>query len=168
MAQQAAYGTVLKVFDTYGTLAYVDVAYVREVSGINLSLDPLDDTSHDTAGGARTFQGGLLDAGEVTATLHWDAANNSHDVLLALLLGRNLGVFQLVYPDSTQDNFTAYVTAFQPSAPVDGLLTATATLRLTSFPILDDATGFVYLETEDDEPILTENDELILINNAPS
>lgn len=168
MAQNAAYGTTLRIFDTYTALAYVTVAYVREISGLALSLDALDNTGHDNAGGARTFQAGLLDAGEATLTLHWDSTNNTHDVLLTHLLNRNLGVFQLLYPDTTQDNFTAYVTSFQPSAPVDDMLTATATLRLTSFPILGDTTGFDYLETEDGIPILTENNELILINNLPS
>lgn len=168
MAQQAAYGTALKVFDIYTALAYVTVAYVRDISGPNLSLDALEDTAHDTSGAARGFLGGLLDAGEVTLDLAWDAANSSHDVLLNLLINRQGSIFQLVWPDTSQDNFRAFVTAFEPSAPVDNLLTANVTLRLNSFPILDDTTGFTYLEDESGEALLTEGGDLILINNAPS
>lgn len=165
MAQQGAYGAEIRVFDTLDTLDYVAVAYVRDISGPSLTLDALDDTGHDSAGGAREFIGGLLDAGEVTLELHWDAANAAHDLLLTFMTSRREGVFQIEWPDATVDNFRAFVTGFEPSAPVDGLLTASATLRLNSFPILNDADGFDYLETEDGEPLLTENDELILINN---
>lgn len=165
MAQQSAYGAELRVFDTLDTLDYVAVAYVRDISGPSLALDALDDTGHDSAGGTRTFQAGLLDAGEVTLELHWDAANASHDLLLTFMTSRLEGVFQVEWPDATVDNFRAFVTGFEPSAPVDGLLTASVTLRLNSFPILGDADGFDFLETEAGVPILTENNELILINN---
>lgn len=168
MAQQSAFGTTLDVFDIYTNLAYVEVAYVRDISGPGLSLDALEDTVHGSANGYREFTGGLLDAGEVTLDLFWDAANNSHDVLLNLMLNRQESIFKLTYPDSTQDNFRAFVTAFPPAAPVDGMLSASATLRINGFPILNDATGFDYLETEAGVPILTEGGDLILINNAPS
>lgn len=167
MAQQSAFGTTLKVFDIYTTLAYVTVAYVRDVSGPGLSLDALEKTVHSSAGANREFQGGLLDAGEVTLDLFWDAANSSHNILLNLLLNRQESIFQIVYPDTTQDNVRAFVTAFPPAAPVDGMLTASATLRINSFPMLGDATGFDYLETEAGVALLTEGGDLILINNAP-
>jgi len=46
--------------------------------------------------------------------------------------------FQLVFPDvgATTWAFAAYVTGFEPSAPVDDLLGASVTLKITGQPTL--------------------------------
>jgi len=169
MAKQHAFGTVLKVFDSFTNYAYETVAYVAEISGAGLELDATETTSHESADDAREFVGGLKGGGEISMTIHYDpGAANTHDVLRQLLVNRYVGLFQIVYPDNTQDNWRGLVTSFEPSAPMDDMLTASVTIQTTGFPILDDTDGFAFLAQEDGDPLLLENGDLILINNAPS
>ena len=134
MAKYAAYGTALKLDGT----AY---ANVTNISGPGLSLDTEDVTSHDSTGAWEEVVGTILRSGEITLDLVYDPANATHDAstgLIAKMVARTSDEYTLVFSDSgsTTWTFDAYVTGFEPSASVDGALTASATFKLTGQPTL--------------------------------
>lgn len=135
MAKYDAFGTILK----RGATAIVQV---REISGPGLSLDTEDVTAHDSTGGWEEVVGTILRSGEVTLEIVYDPAAATHKNaaggLIADLVGRASTTYSLVFPDaaSTTWSFTAFVTGFEPSAPHDGALTASVTLKLTGQPTL--------------------------------
>lgn len=126
MAKYAAFGSILK----RGATA---VAQVRSISGGSLSLDTVDVTTHDSAGGWREFVATLIDAGEVSVEIVFDPDNATHTSLRTDLVARTATTYSITFTDTTPAvwTFSAFVTAFEPSAAVDGELSATVTLKIT-------------------------------------
>lgn len=122
---KAAYGTLLKRGAT-------TLAEVTNISGPNLSVDPLEMTSHDSAGD-REFIGGLMDGGEVTCEVNFLPANATHKQVIADMKARTVTTWSIVWSDGSSStySFSAFPTAFEPSAPVDGKLAASITLKVT-------------------------------------
>lgn len=131
MAQRAAFGTIIAI-DNGGS--YSTVAFVRDVSGPNLSLDPIEVTTHASSGGWREFIPGLLDGGEVSLDLFIDlgeATQANSTGILSEITGRTVEGFRITWPDSSTATFNALVTSWQPGAVVDGALTGSVTLKVT-------------------------------------
>ena len=133
MAKYAAFGTAFKRGITV-------IANVKSISGPGLSLDTEDVTSHDSPGAWEEVVGTILRSGEVTLDLVYDPAAATHKYasggLLHDLASRAAQTYNLTFPNATNWSFSALVTGFEPGAPVDGALTATATLKLTGAPTL--------------------------------
>lgn len=131
MAQQSAFGTILAI-DNGGS--YSDVAFVRDISGPNLSLDTIEVTHHASTGGWREYIAGLLDGGEVTLDLFIDlsqATQGNSTGLLSELTGRTVEGFRITWPDASTATFNALVTSWEPGAVIDGALTGSSTLKIT-------------------------------------
>lgn len=135
MAKYAAYGTLLKRAGT-------TIAQVQNISGPGLALDTEDVTTHDSAGAWEEVVGTILRSGEISLDLVYDPNAATHKYaaggLLSDLVLRTAVSYTLVFPSTATVTwtFTAFVTGFEPSAPHDGALTATATLKLTGQPTL--------------------------------
>lgn len=129
-SKYSAFGTLLK----RGATA---IANVKSISGPGLKLDTEDVTSHDSTSGWEEVVGTILRSGEVSLDIVYDPADSTHKNasggLLHDLTSRAATTFNLVFPTSPAAtwSFSAYVTGFEPSAPVDGALTATVTLKVT-------------------------------------
>lgn len=128
----SAFGTVL-------TMDSDDIANVKGISGPGLSLDTEDVTTHDQLTAWEEVVGTILRSGEVSLDLVFDPGDASHAGLLAGLVGKAAVAFELKFPDTakTMWEFDAFVTGFEPGAPVDGALTGTATIKLTGEVTLD-------------------------------
>lgn len=125
MAKIGAYGAALKRGAT-------TVANLRTLSGPSLSAETLDVSTHDGAG-YREFVASLLDPGELTAEIVWDPANATHTAFITDLVARTITTWHVVWPDAGAADwaFSAMVTGFAPSAPVDGELSASVTLKIS-------------------------------------
>ena len=133
MAKYDAYGTALYKGTSTGT-AYGQVV---SISGPSLSLDTVDVTSHDSTSAWEEVVATILRSGEITMEIVYDPANATHKYaaggLLYDMVSRTAITLTLIFPDTatTEWTFSAFVTAFEPSAPVDGALTASVTLKPT-------------------------------------
>jgi predicted secreted protein len=138
MTRYAAKGTLLKKQNTGSPAGYTTIAQIfGGPDGPSYSADELDVTDHSSAGGFREFIAGLKDAGEVSGELHFDPSNGTHDDatgLIGELEDGSVKNYQILFPDSSTVTFAAIVTAFEPSAPVDGKLTASFTLKVSGKP----------------------------------
>lgn len=116
------------------------VVNVHDISGPSMSVDTIDVTAHDSAGGYREFVAGFIDSGEVSFSLNWDPDAATHKLatggLPYLLTQRESEDFELEFKtgatagDTYKASFTAYVTGFEPSAPVEDKQTADVTLKI--------------------------------------
>lgn len=136
-----AFGTLLKLGDGGTPEVFTTIAEVTDIGGPTLALDPLDVTSHTSPAAFREFIGGLLDGGEVTFTINYVPTDSTHDNttgILSQLTGRLTRNWELIFPDvpNTKWSFTAFLTAFETSEPVDDRLMAEITLKLTGAPTL--------------------------------
>lgn len=133
----AAYGTLLLRGDAGAPEAFTEIAEVVNISGPTLALDPLDMTSHDSSGD-REFIGGLVDGGEITLELIFiptDTTQGLSGGVAEDLTTATKHNYQLQFSDSAVDptiyEFVAFPTAFEPSAAVDGRLSASVTFKVT-------------------------------------
>jgi predicted secreted protein len=135
MAKYSAFGTLFKRGAT-------TIAQVSNVSGPGLSLDTADVTAHDSGAGWEEVVGTILRSGEVSLDLVYDPNAATHKYasggLLYDLVQKTATAYSIVFPSSATVTWTfnACVVGFEPSAPVDGALTATVKLKLTGAPTL--------------------------------
>ena len=94
------------------------------VSGI--SRPALDTTAMSTTT-ARTFMpGDLYDPGELTCELQWDTDSTPSTPLAAAA-----ETVTITWPDSETMIFSAFMTGFAINAPLEDVMTATATLKIS-------------------------------------
>ena len=135
MAKYAAYGTVLN----RGAVA---IAQVTNISGPGLSLDTEDVTAMDSTGAWEEVVGTILRSGEISVDLVFDpnAATQKYASggMLYDMVSRTAQTYSIVFPSSATVtwSFSALVTGWEPSAPVDGALTVAAKMKLTGAPTL--------------------------------
>lgn len=125
--------------DTTAGETLTAVAQIQNMSGPGLSLDTEDVTTHDSTGAWEEHVATILRSGELTLDLIYDPNHATHDAstgLISMLEARIPVGFEITFATSYTWAFAAYVTGFEPSAPVDGALTASVTLKLTGAPIL--------------------------------
>lgn len=127
-------------FSAFGTALLCDgtaIAQVSSISGPSLAADTVDVTTHDSSDAWEEVAITILRTGELTLELVYDPA--IHTTLLALYETKTLEDYELQFPDDahTAFQFDAYITAFEPSAPVDGALTASMTVKITGVPTLN-------------------------------
>jgi predicted secreted protein len=146
MPKYDAFGTQLEMGrgDTVpGPETFDVIAQVTNLSGPGLALDTEDVTTHDSTGGWEEVVGTVLRTGEMTLEIAYDPTHDSHDKagtrgLVKKIDAKTLTNFKLTWPDAdtTEWAFAAYVTGFEPSAPADGALTASVSLKITGAPTL--------------------------------
>lgn len=135
MTKYSAFGTQLKRGETA-------IAQIKSISGPGLSVDTEDVTSHDSTGGWEEVVTTILRSGEVSLEIEYDPNAATHKYaaggLLHDLAARVAQTYSLIFPSSPAVtwSFSAFVTAFEPGAPVDGTLTANVTMKITGQPTL--------------------------------
>lgn len=133
----AGFGTLFKHTPIGGALT--TIAEVTDISGPGLGADTIEVTHHESPAastnhmGAREFIGGLADGGEVTLSLNFLPGNSGHASLLGAVGARAAQACSITFPDTGAGAFTfnAFVTGFDPKAPVDDKLSADVTLKVT-------------------------------------
>lgn len=129
--------------NTTAGVALATVAAVTNLSGPGISLDSEDVTTHESTEAWEEVVVTILRSGELTADLVFDPADDTHDSTGGRGLLHRIGdktdcFFTITFPDTagTIWSFPAFVTGFEPGAPVDGALTASVTLKLNGKPAL--------------------------------
>lgn len=131
----AAFGTLLKLGTTNTTAAtFATIAEVGDIDGPSDSVDTIEVTSHSSPSARKEFIASLIDSGEISFPINFIPDNATHDATTGLQKTKNdrdLRKYQLVFPDSTQAEFSALVTKFGMKAPVAGKLSADVTLKIS-------------------------------------
>lgn len=115
------------------TPTLTELAGITNITGPGISREILDVTAHDSADAYREFLGGVKDPGEVSVDVNYDP--DVHDVWIDDLDDVTPRDYQIEFPDGTTWDFAAFLTSFEPSAPFDGKLTASASFKVTGKPL---------------------------------
>lgn len=141
----AAFGTVLEFSRDDGT-TWNTVAGLTNIESPDGTTDEIDGTGHDSAGGYREFIAGLRDPGSAAIEGYYDPQDPSHtgdtDGLPGLYASGERVLWRIRHTamGSGTDvgiTFNGYVSAFQATFPVDGLMGFTGSIRAsgaTTFP----------------------------------
>ena len=133
MATQAvsSHGTFLKVGDGAEPEVFTTIAEVKDISGPDMTLNMEDATSHDS-GGWREEIPTLLEAGDISFDINY-TGGATQSVLEQAQYNREVLNFQMVFPLETPVTkaFRGVVTSHSFNAPVEGILTASVTIRVS-------------------------------------
>ena len=139
-----AHGTELQRGDGAGSEAFTAVAEVTTLTGPNFTRETIDVTNHSSANGHREHLGSLKDSGDVSFWVKWPPDLNSaggHGVSNGLLLDYSEGTvrnWKVKWNDASDTTFAfaGVITSMSTAAPIDGVLSADLTIKITSKPTL--------------------------------
>lgn len=134
------YGITLLVSDAFPAVTPVNViGNITDFTPPSATRDIVDVTSSSSPNFAREFIAGLIDFGEASAGLVWDLGTPSDLLLRALLTERERRTWRASFAQYTPARlltFTAFLTGYEPSAPMEDKMTATITLKVTGNPVV--------------------------------
>lgn len=141
MTVRTATGTIIKIGNGANPEVFNDIGQIKDISGPSFELGTEDASHHGSTW--REYVPTLLDAGEISFEIAFDPDDATHysetaGSLWHTMSNRIKRNFKLVLPDPNafEIAFAAYVTSFELNEPVEGLLTANITLRLTGSVII--------------------------------
>lgn len=118
---------------------YEDIAGVLDIDLPAFSRDVIDTTSQSSAGAEEAITSAVLKTGEVSFEINYDPTDSTHSAatgILGNLEDNTKKNWKILFPDATAWTFGAWVTKFQPKAPVNGKLTAAVSMKITGAPTL--------------------------------
>lgn len=134
------YGITLSVSDASPAVTPTNV--IGGVTGFtppSATRDIIDVTSSDSADFAREFIAGLIDYGEAGAEIIWDLGTTSDTLLRSLLIERTPRTWEASFAQYTPARtitFEAFLTGYEPDAPMEDKMTASITLKVTGAPVV--------------------------------
>ena len=133
------YGVSLLVADAFpGTTPDNDIGEVMSFTPPSPSRDIIDVTSSSSDNMAREFITGLIDYGEASFEIIWDAGSANDTLLRTISLERNPRFYRASFSQYTPAKtitFRAFLTSYAPAAPLDDKMTASITLKVTGAPV---------------------------------
>jgi hypothetical protein len=134
MAEQA-YGITFE-YSTDSGSTYTAVGSITDIVPPAVTKETIETTNHGSSG-VRSYIGGLVDFGEVSITVQYDPDGTEHNAIrdLAKTANDTVGNYQykISYNDagSSTEVFGGIVTGFEQEAPMDDVLSATFTIKVT-------------------------------------
>jgi hypothetical protein len=122
-------------------VTYTTIAEVTNITGPSLSRSVVESTHMASTSGFREFIATIVDGGDVTFDLNFLPADDTQDWIYGLIHDINTGTIaalRIIWTDgaTTTWNFNAWITRLNPSAPVEGKLSASLTVKLSGVPTL--------------------------------
>lgn len=129
----SGFGTLLKRGNGATVEVFTTVAEIKSISGPGLSMETIDATHMESPNAFRELLPSFKSAGEVTLEMNFLPANANQQGFVEDFQDRVKRNWKLVFPNTatTTWSFSGYITGFTPSAAVDSILTASATIAVT-------------------------------------
>lgn len=134
MAGVDAFGTTWAI-STDGGSTFTDIGNVTNVGVLAVKTDTIDVSDHDSSEQWREFVGGMKDAGELAMDINYDPA--VHGTIFS-----NIGGAPIQHKITLTDagaavvTFDGIVTGFTATAPFDGKLAGTVTVKVSGKPTI--------------------------------
>ncbi len=123
-------GTQLKVATDASPSNFQLVGECGDISLGGESVEFAEFTHQQSTGGYREYKPTFKNAGDLTTQFNW-TDDLQQAALKAAYNNSDLLYFEVTYPNGKTDTFTAYVSNIGKTAPMNGPLRKTLTLRIT-------------------------------------
>ncbi len=113
------------------------IAEVTDVVGPGYTRDTVEATHTESPNNFKEYLSGLMDAGEVTLELNF-LSDATQEQLLTDLTTTTAVSYNIVFPTPTASKtctFNAFITQWQPSAPIQDVMKLNATFKITGKPV---------------------------------
>lgn len=139
----ASFGTIISVGNgtetTPGDITsetYSEVAEIHDISGPGIELSTIEATHHLSPDATREHMASLKDLTDLSFEIAFLPQNAKHSLSTGFLKDwkdrtRRSYRIEFTDPDGTMWYVKGFVTGFELGAPVEGLLTASVTIKLT-------------------------------------
>jgi predicted secreted protein len=137
MAQTQArigHGSQFYVGSDDSPITWTAIAEITSITPPSVTRDIIDATHTGSADQWREHIPGLKDGGEVSCEMNFVPNSDSANILIAIQVDSFARDFKIAFPDATEWIFTAFCTGFEPDAPFDDKMTATATFKVSGKP----------------------------------
>jgi len=124
-----------------------EIGGILDISGPSFSRDVLDTTNHSSPEDFKESIVTRWDGNEVTFDLQWRAGNTNHQFLTnqitTSVAADDPKTYVLRFPAAKAQaqwctiTFTAHLSNFATGLPVEGVVTASVTLRVTGKPVIN-------------------------------
>jgi hypothetical protein len=133
MATSAAigHGTIIAVGDGASPENFTTISEVTSVSPPGTQIDMIDATHMESPDRYREYITGLKDGTDGSIEMNFVPGGAGQLAMAELLGATDPTNFKITWPNAHVEYFQGYVTGFQPTAPVDDKMTATATIKQT-------------------------------------
>ena len=118
--------------------AFTTLAEVTNITPPAIARDTVDATHMESPEAWREFIAGLKDGGEGSVEMNFVPGTNAAALMAELDLSGSSAVKnrQIAFPNGSIFAFAAILTGFEPEAPIDDKMVATATFKVTGKPTL--------------------------------
>jgi predicted secreted protein len=113
---------------------FATLAGFTEISPPQYTRETQDITDTGDTNGYRRFISGMRDAGEVSLSLNYVPGGDTEDQLLADLESDTAHNYRLLFANGVTCDFSAFVTAVQPTGPMESKMTASVSVKITGKP----------------------------------
>ena len=139
---ELGYGTKFQTGDGNSPETFTDLAFVTGLSGPGLSRDSIDVSHMQSPDAWREFIAGMKDAGEVSMEMNFRPGGTAFLACLAefnLASASSTKTRKIVWPDTSELEFEAFITGFEAEAPLDDKQAVSVTFKITGRPFLTQA-----------------------------
>lgn len=139
MAGKRTMGTALKMIKTGSEASDLVIAHIQSIGDQSTETDEIDVTTLDSPNGAKEYMQGAKDPGTVEITAN-NCGDGQVEALQSVFDSGAVRTWTETYPTGATLTYDAYISAFTfGEATVDGLMTASFTLRLSGEPVYTEA-----------------------------
>lgn len=128
------HGSQFYVGSDSSPITYTAIAEITSITPPSVTRDVIDATHTGSPDQWREHIPGLKDGGEVSIEMNFVPNSDSSNILVAIQLDSFARDFKIVFPDGSTWVFQAFCTGFEPDAPFDDKMTATATFKVSGKP----------------------------------
>lgn len=132
MAGSSAFGTSLSIDNGVS-----DIANLTNIGGLNVSVDTIDTSTHESADAYKEYVAGMLDAGEVAIAGNVSTAANANIIKTAMETRAECDCI-ITYPTTPAITWTfdGLITGFEMDAPHDGKIGFSGSIKATGKPTI--------------------------------
>lgn len=113
---------------------FASVGRVRDVTPPELSRDAVQSTDMESLERWHEYIGGMKDGGETSFLMTFDPGSAELTAFMTDLNTNTAGYYKIVFPDASEWGFAALLTNVAPEAPIEGLMAATFTFKVSGKP----------------------------------
>lgn len=125
------YGSTIQVESADSPGVWTSIAEVKSITPPSDTIDVLDATNMDSPNATREFILGLNDPGECSFEMNFIPGSNADDTIQAIRAARVARNIRIAWANGIYWTFTGILTAYEPDAPFDDVMTATVTFKVT-------------------------------------